>query len=246
MAKYAKWIAGGLGWALGGVIGGILGFAIGSVFDTAERVEYQNIYDSDNPRAHTRGGDFVASILVLAAAVMKADGKVLKAELNYVKQFFVGQFGPERTKEYMLTFRDILEQEIPLKEVCAQIRHFTPPAERLQLIHFLFNIAGSDGHFDEKELEVIHQIAAGMGVSQVDFESIQAMFIKISDADYKILEVESEATDDEVKKAYRKMAAKHHPDKVSHLGEDIQNAAKEKFQKVQEAYENIKKSRGIR
>lgn len=63
--------------------------------------------------------------------------------------------------------------------------------------------------------------------------------------DYKILEVSPDATDDEVKKAYRAAAKKHHPDKVSHLGEDVRKAAEEKFAKVNEAYERIKKSRGM-
>jgi DnaJ like chaperone protein len=60
------------------------------------------------------------------------------------------------------------------------------------------------------------------------------------------LEIDSSATDDEVKKAYRKQAMKHHPDKVSHLGEEIRKAAEEKFQKLNEAYERIKSARGIK
>jgi DnaJ like chaperone protein len=84
-----------------------------------------------------------------------------------------------------------------------------------------------------------------MGIGTSDFESIQAMFVPNTDSDYKILEIERTATNDEVKKAYRRMAMKYHPDKVSALGEEVENAAKEKFQKVNQAYENIKKERKI-
>ena len=113
-----KWIGGGLGWAFAGPIGGILGFAIGSMFDNADKIEYQQIYNSPDARDRTETGDFSASLLVLAAAVMKADGRVLKSELNYVKNFFVQQFGAEKTKQQMQVFKEILKQDIPLKDVC--------------------------------------------------------------------------------------------------------------------------------
>ena len=63
---------------------------------------------------------------------------------------------------------------------------------------------------------------------------------------YKILEVSPDASDDEVKKAYRVAAMKHHPDKVSHLGEDVRKKAEEKFAKVNEAYDKIKAARGMK
>ena len=243
--SYGKWIGGGLGWAFAGPIGGILGFAIGSMFDNAGKLEYERLYDSPNARERTKTGDFSASLLILAAAVMKADGRVLKSELTYVKSFFIQQFGAEKTKEQMLIFKEILKQDIPLRDVCLQIKHFTRHSDRLQLIHFLFGISGADHHYDHEEVKVIERISQLLGISTVDYVSIRAMFVKDTQADYKILEISPDVSNEELKKAYRKMAIKYHPDKVSHLGEDFQKMAKEKFQKVQEAYENIKKARGI-
>jgi len=245
MAKFGKWIGGGLGWAFAGPIGGILGYAIGSMFDKVSKGEYQQIYNSTDARSRTQTGDFSASLLILAASVMKADGSVLKAELDYVKNFYVQQFGVEKTRQQMRVFKEILHQDIPVKDVCLQIKHFTQHADRLQLLHFLFGIAGADKQFHKSEINVIHRISGFLGISGKDFDSIKAMFVKDENANYKILEIESDASDAEVKKAYRKMAVKYHPDKVSHLGEDFQKMAKEKFQKVQEAYSNIKKARGL-
>lgn len=242
---FGKWIGGGLGWAFAGPVGGILGFAIGSMFDNAGKTEYKKVFESADAKERTETGDFSAALLVLAAAVMKADGKVLKSELDYVKNFFVRQFGAEKTRQQMLVFKEILKQDIPVREVCMQIKHFTRHSDRLQLLHFLFGISASDRHYDKSELEVIHRISGLLGISDMDYDSIKAMFVKDSESDYKILEIESSASDEELKKAYRKMALKYHPDKVSHLGDDFQKMAKEKFQKVQEAYENIKKSRGL-
>lgn len=243
--KFGKWLGGGLGWAMGGPLGALVGFALGSLVDNAT-LEVEPSGEPGAQRVHTQPGDFSAALLVLSAAVMKADGRVLKTELDYVKAFFVRQFGVDRTREQMLVFREILKKDIPVYEVCAQIRHFMDHPSRLQLVHFLFGISRADGQVHPEEVKVITNIAAYLGISNADLNSLKAMFFKDPETDYRILEVTPQVSDEELKKAYRKMAVKFHPDKVSHLGDDVQHAAKEKFQKVQEAYENIKKTRGLK
>lgn len=242
MAKFGKWITGGLGWAIGGPIGGIIGFVVGSMFDNTEVITGKQQLHAGQP---TTQGGYIMSLLVLVAAVMKADGKVLKSELDYTKDFFVRSFGPAAAGEAIRILRDLLNQNIPVTDVCIQIRKNMDMPSRLQLLHFLFGIAGADGHVHESEHKLIAHIAQNMGISEKDYQSIEAMFVANTDAAYKILEIETTATDDDLKKAYRKMALKYHPDKVHYLGDDVQNAAKEKFQKVNEAWETIKKQRGI-
>ncbi|MCK3684263.1 TerB family tellurite resistance protein [Maribellus sp. YY47] len=242
MAKFGKWVGGGLGWAFGGPIGAIFGFVVGSMFDGGQEAIKKG---TGGYSSRTTTGGYVMSLLVLVAAVMKADGKVLKSELDYVKKFLVHNFGEDSAQEATRMLRDLLQQTIPVNEVCRQIQANMNYSARLQLVHFLFGIAQADGQVDPRESELINQICSLMGIQRNDYESIQAMFVPNTDSDYKILEIERTATDDEVKKAYRRMAMKFHPDKVSTLGEEIQNAAKEKFQKVNQAYENIKKERNI-
>jgi DnaJ like chaperone protein len=243
MAKFGKWIGGGLGWAVGGPIGAIFGFVVGSIVD-GSTTEIQTGRPGGYSGRTTTGG-YVMSLLVLVAAVMKADGKVLKSELDYVKKFMVQNFGAASAHEAVKMLRDILKQTIPVNAVCAQIKQNMNYSARLQLLHFLFGIAQADGHVDENERKLIETIARQMGIGNSDFESIQAMFVRNIDADYKILEIAQNASNEELKKAYRRMAMKYHPDKVSHLGNDFQKAAKEKFQMVNRAYENIKKERNI-
>lgn len=236
--NYGKWIGGGLGWAFGGPLGAIIGFAIGSAFgNTTESKAYMG---------HTsQQRDFNISLLVLSAAVMKADGSVKKSELDYVKRFFLTNFGQERAEKYILTLREILKQEIQVFEVSQQVGRFMDYSSKLQLIHYLFGIASADGSTHENEVDVISVIAKYMGVSSHDFQSIKAMFIQQVDGAYKILGIDVNATDDEVKKAYREMAKKYHPDKVAYLGEDVRKSAEQKLQEVNEAYEKIKKQRGF-
>jgi DnaJ like chaperone protein len=237
MGKYGKWIGGALGWAFGGPIGAMLGFAVGSMVDGVSVTTSEGV--------QTQRGDFVASLLVLTAAVMKADKKVMKSELDYVKQFFMKQFGQAVTEQQMLMLKEILNKEIPVREVCLQIKQNMDYSARLQLIHFLFGVAAADAQVHADEVVVIEEIARYLNIQINDINSIKAMFFKDTESMYKILEISSDASDEDVKKAYRKMAVKYHPDKVSTLGDDIQNAAKEKFQQLNNAYEEIKKQRGM-
>ncbi len=238
MAKFGKWIGAGLGWAFAGPLGAILGFAFGSLIDTTQ-------HDMPVSDRTTTTGDFIASLLVLIASVMKADGRVMKSELDYVKKYFIQSFGPETASEALQMLRDILKQDIPVSEVCLQIRQRMDYASRMQLVHFLLGIADADGQVDQVEFALILKISGFLGIEQNDMASLKEMFVKSSDWAYKMLDIEPSATDEEIKQAYRKMAVKHHPDKVAYLGEDIKAKANEKFKKINEAYNALKKSRGI-
>ena len=250
MARYAKWLGGTLGWAFGGPIGALMGFALGSIYDNAsgDVLNWGDPQvDTGRSRTRTTTGDFEASLLILTAAVMKADNAVKKSELQFVRSFLIGQFGEEKAKEQLLILREILKKPIEIRQVSMQIRTFMDHSSRLQLMHYLFQLANADKEMHGNEIDMLTRIASYLGISKPDFMSIKAMFVVTNDNSvYQILEVPKSATDDEVKKAYRKMAIKYHPDKVSHLGPEHQNAAKEKFQKLTEAYERIKKERGFK
>jgi DnaJ like chaperone protein len=249
MGKYAKWLGGTLGWAFGGPIGAVLGFALGSIYDGAsgDLITWQGEQpERSRARPQTTRADFEASLLVLTAAVMKADDTVMRSELEFVKRFFVAQFGEDRAAELLISLRELLKQDISADAVAAQIGQFMDVSSRLQLLHYLFQLAKADGVVHGREVETITRIADRMRISVADFNSIKAMFVsQTRESAYEILEVPSTATDEEVKKAYRKMAVKYHPDKVSHLGEEHQRMANEKFQRLTEAYDQVKKERGM-
>ncbi len=235
-----KWIAGGLGWAVFGPIGGIVGFLVGSAIEGGTN----NLGKGKSSRATTRG-DFMVSLIVLTAAVMKADGKVKKAELDFVKQYFLRSFGKDAANDAIKMLRDVLKKEIPLSDVSRQIGQNLDYSSKLQLLHYLFGISSADGVTNRKEVELIMAISNYMSIKTSDFNSIKSMFYSDTHVAYSILGISSDATEDEIKKAYKKMAVEYHPDKVSYLGEDVQNSAKEKFQKISTAYESIKKDRGF-
>lgn len=239
---YGKWIVGGLGWAFGGPIGGLIGYALGSLVEKTKDGETS----FQNKSGSTTRGDFVITFVVLTASVMNADGKVVKSELDFVKKYFIKFFGEDQAKDMLHILRDILKKEIQVNEVTHQVQQHMNYASRLQVLHFLYGVAQADGQITNDEARIIEQIALGIGISSTDQVSIKNMYIEESDSAYKILEVSPDATDDEVKKAYKKMAIKYHPDKVSFLGEKARLASEEKFKNLTQAYEKIKNQRNIK
>ena len=178
--------------------------------------------------------------------MIKADGHVSQTELDYARQYFVRAYGKERANATFRTFNDVIKnREISASRICTYLNARTRYEVRLQILHFLFGIAQADGQVSQPEVNVLGSIAGYFRINLQDFESIKNMFVKKADSAYKILEIEKSATDDEVKKAFRTMAKKYHPDKLMDMDEAYKQGAEEKFRNVQEAYETIQKERGM-
>jgi DnaJ like chaperone protein len=236
--KIGKWLGAGLGWTLGGPIGALLGFTFGTVLELP-------VMDNLEVKTRTTKGDFMISFMVLVAAIMKADRKVLKSELDFVKKQLLQRFGETYAKNLLKMLKNLLDQDIPLFDICTQIRESMDHAGRLQLLHLLFGIAVADGKIINIELEKLGYIASQLNISDAEFASVKNMFLPSTQWAYKVLEINNEAGIDEVKKAFRKQALKNHPDRVAYLGEDIRKQAHEKFNVIRDAYKAIKMEKGI-
>ena len=251
---YAKWIGGAVGWALGGPIGGVMGYWLGKMFsdDSLARDDGHQTMGGKQPRGtrnqtrQTRSGDFALSMVVLSAAVMQADRRVLKSELDYVKQFFRTNFGQAQAEQLTLALREALKNPVDVRGVCMQIRANMPHAKRLLLLQYLYGIAQADRNVDLREVELIRRMASFLGVSDKDRASIEAPFHSDKPDPYTVLEIEHDASDADIKKAYRRLALKFHPDKVRDMGVAYAKQAETRFLEVQEAYESLKKIRGFK
>ncbi len=254
----AKWIAGFLGWVAWGPIGALLGFLAGTVWDRAIDAARQlgggeDAGESARPRTYGQRGysaaeqrnSFFVSLLVLSSAIIKADGKTVQSEIDVVKDFIRRNFGESAVADAVKVLERLDAQQVNIYEVGPQIARYMNYSQRLQLLHYLVQIAIADGQFDKREKSVLEAVGSTIGLSASDVNSVIAMFYKDSTSAYAVLEVSPSATDDQVRQAYRRMAMKNHPDKVATLGPEVQKAAAEKFRQIQEAYETIKKERGI-
>lgn len=240
-----RWLGAFIGYMLYRFPGALIGFVIGSLIDNMWGKRSIGGFQQQRNETVTPA-DFELNLLSLASLVIKADGSVSQRELDYVRQYFVQAYGKDRANATFKVFNEVIKsREIVAANICALLRQRTRYESRLQILHFLFSIANADGHVSDLEVRQIQEIAVFLGVQHPDFESIKAMFFKNPDSAYKILEIDRSATDAEVKKAYREMAKKYHPDKLQHMDEAYQKGAQEKFTKVQEAYEQLQKERGM-
>lgn len=264
MVGYYKWIGAFLGFYLGrfSFLGAIVGFLIGGFVDNFQRAaKHLNENNGQGHQQRFRSGadffqhyqqqqsqrfDFPTVLLVLSAAVMKADDKVLKSELQFVKNFMSQQFGPQFNKEHLQRLKEYINgDQLPLQQICTELKMRTPTQIREQLVQYLFGIAKSDGYVSKSEEQVIKRIALMMGVQTGAYQNMQQQNFRDVTTDYAKLGLTADASDTELKKAYRKLAVRYHPDKVSQLDASEQEKAKVKFQEIQDAYEAIKKERGI-
>lgn len=273
-----KWILTGLGWSMMGPIGGIIGYLIGNSLE--KRSEYRESLGGGSygrpSGAHRYSNtgtadDLSAALLVLIAAVMKADSVVRKSELELVKRFLVSNYGEEKAKELLLKLRDMQQEDFPINDICQQIKQNTDYTTRYHMLDFLFSIADADGEVTFQEQSLLRTISNRLGINARDFLSIMARHVAgnfggfggghstggsgssrsssstgYTKDPYKVLGLDSTATDEEIKKAYRRLAMKYHPDKVEGLGEEVKKNAEAQFREINEAYEQIKAERGMK
>ena len=287
MSRTFTFILGGLGWAMGGIIGGLIGAAIGASVDAGRGSRsgagprlgsraFGNSASSDAQRHHRysdtgTAADHTAALMVLIAAVMRADGVARQSELNYVKAFLRKNYPERQAKELLLLLRGLMSQPDPIAvdEVCRQIKVNTEYSTRYHIYDFLFGIACADNEFSLDEHTMLQAIGRELGISHADYLSIRARrgigasysrrtsgssdsyssySSRQTDStpdNYAVLGLQPSATDDELRRAYRRLAMKYHPDRVESLGEPMRSQAEEQFKKINLAYEAIKKQRGI-
>lgn len=269
-----KWIGSFLGAFSGGILGAIAGYALGSIVDNAvfgrdedsRRNDEDNTrYDEDNTRYErsrttsqrsnegNRNG-FLFSLLLLAADIIQADGKIMHSEMQFVRQFLRNNFGESAVEQgnqiLLRLFNRRKEQgeavwNREISQACREICGLMRLEERLQLIAFLCEISKADGNVDPTELEHLHRIAANLGINESEVNQLLHLGGNTLEEAYKVLGVSPDASDDEVKRAYRKMALQYHPDKVANLGEDVKAAAEKKFKEIGAAKDLIWQARGL-
>ena len=239
-----------------------IGYFVGSSFK-----------DVKDGKSRNSNLDYIKELLALVSIILTKDKKILQSELNYVKRFLKHNFSEEEARKYLLIFRDYTKKTLPLEKICARLNLELHQSGKRQILHLVIGAAVADRKLTKAELADLYRIGRNLNLSRQTVDSLlslhnynfegnarsdyqqnyqqrsrQSVRPKYANSlknAYRVLEISENATDAEVKKAFRNLAIINHPDKVSHMGANMEKSAKEKFQKITEAYEQIKDSRNM-
>jgi len=258
---FLKWIGGFLGYMVAGPLGALAGYFIGNIIDGAfSGTEYIESGQETGGygRQETYEGQrnsFLFSMLVLASYVIQADGRVMHSEMEFVRDFLGHNYGQGAREQGDAILKRLFEQRKRegeqqwrnrIASCCGQLRYQMPSAQRLQLLAFLIQVAKADGKLAKEEVQALYELASWLNVDDSMVDQLNNLGGNSLEEAYKVLGVSPDASDEEVRKAYRQMALKYHPDKVESLGEDVKKQAEETFKKINEAKEKIYAARGMK
>ena len=258
MSIWGKVIGGMAGFAMGGALGALMGAyaghmmvdknragggggRIGGVFGGAEQVATPGVAD--------RQMAFTIAVIVLGAKMAKADGHVSSEEVRAFKEVF--RIPPEEMKPVGKLFNDARQEATGFEPYAAQIAQMFAgqPAVLEELLGGLFHIAKASGGVNAAELQYLSRVAGIFGFDQHGFERIRAGHMGPSEADpYQVLGLSSGVTDAEVKRTYRELIRKYHPDALIAQGmpQEFVNIANDKMAGINAAYDRIEKERGLK
>ncbi|HOV13352.1 MAG TPA: DnaJ domain-containing protein [Spirochaetota bacterium] len=253
------------GFLVFGPIGSFIGLIFGFIFDANVKVFNYNFFAEDSGVENEL---LMKSFPALCAEIVLSYG-IDKNSVFIVKNLSIEIFGKKAAIELMESFKNYVENGYStdrLQSLCEELRYGVDSNTKVNLINILFKIIKFRGFYSKSEVDALKRIAQYMGMNINPFGNSnynenfygyyensdgyyqnQNIYNYTTAKDYyKVLEIDNSASDDDIKKQYRNLCKKYHPDIVNNLPEKDKKASEEKMKEIIDAYEEIKKERGIK
>jgi DnaJ like chaperone protein len=180
--------------------------------------------------------------------VARCDGPVVQPEIRVIREYFeltlhFDETGLEAVRAGLKAALAGKPQDV--EELTKKARGEVKPAQRMELVRTLYDLGTVDAELTRSEIDTLKRVVGQLNLSDEQLQEITKQFFGSGDAHYRLLGLEPSATDDEVKSAFRKLAAENHPDRVASLGPKEAEVAGERFRQVKDAYDALKKLRGF-
>ncbi len=254
MSWIGKMIGGTIGFAIGGPIGAIAGAAFGHTFVDRNEDAYLSAPSekmgqlSSNEEAQLI---FFTAAFSMLAKLCKADGRVSESEITTIDNFMKNELQLDAaTRE---SARNIFRQAVQSTDPFEAYAHQFYAAFRHQpriielMMDIMLRVSNADGNITNNEEQLLHTARQIFNISETEYERLKSKYIRSSSRYYSVLKCSENASNEEIKKQYRKLVTEYHPDKIQAKGlpEEFVTFANDRFKEIQEAYDNIKKERGF-
>lgn len=255
MSIWGKLAGASAGFVLGGPLGALLGGLAGHLYDRLQGGKAEELAPATEPR-ELRRLVFSAGLVALAAKLAKADGVVTRDEVQAFREVF--RVDEAEAREIAKLYNEAKQSPFGFEAYAAQVAELLEhdPALLEELLDGLIAIAAADGRLHRAEEHYLREVARIFGFGPWQFEHIlarwQAAFRRQAPAaeepdPYAVLGVSRDATDEEIKQAWRRLVREHHPDRLIAAGlpEEMVKQANDKLAAINAAYERIAKERGM-
>ena len=250
MGWLGKIVGGTLGFALGGPLGAIAGAALGHTFDANNKQYYAEGRRQLSYHEEAQMTFFVATFSMLAK-VAQADGRVSPEEIQAVENFMAHELNltPESKRFAVDIFETAINSPMAFEDFAGQFYHHFHNQPRLLdlMIDVLLRLSVADGALSGSEEKLISSAARIFGFSEQKYHEFKSRYAPDFEKYYAILGTNGRASDDEIKRQYRKLVKEYHPDTIASKGlpEEFTKFANDKFREIKEAYDVVKQERGL-
>ncbi|MEJ6694900.1 MAG: DnaJ domain-containing protein [Chitinophagales bacterium] len=253
-SRYIKWVLMILGAMRFRMYGAFMGFFIGIFIEELFEGKSSLFPGWGNGGEHDpQLTEYQIKLIQCTAALLKVQQVISRSESHFILKYFYRQFGTKKGKYVYQCLKDALATKVDYHHSAKSLSTLQREG-KIQVITFLFGLTHAAPHSNFKQDGILEDIAKLMGMAQQDFETIKrkaskkekqkTSYFQSSNQNiaYQVLGVSEGVSEEVLKKAYRKMVLKYHPDKTK-IAKDI---ASKKFQEIQEAYDSIRLSKGIK